>query len=77
MTTAVAESLADLVTLAHSNQDLVHYWCCSPDVALCGVDLMGHRQVDESTDAMCKLCEYLCTNQMPCASAQCPERIRF
>lgn len=39
-----------------------HYYCCNPDVALCGTDLTGHPYVDD--EVTCLIC--LAVEDYPC-----------
>lgn len=44
--------------------DLTHWWCCNPDIGICGTDLTNTPEVDDDTDVDCTVCTDL-VNQ-PC-----------
>lgn len=49
----------------------MHLYCCSPDVALCGVDL-SHGEDGEDTDPIdCIRCEVIHEAGLPCGAPFC------
>jgi hypothetical protein len=40
-----------------TGDDWTHAFChCDPDVAICGADLAGYEDTDDSDDQLCPLC---------------------
>jgi hypothetical protein len=70
------------VTLAESKpverlttgpEDVAHWYCCNPDVSLCGLDLGGCEDVDPGpAPADCALCADVYASDQPCAAEGCP-----
>jgi hypothetical protein len=58
-------SAATRVRPRSDDDDLSHYYCCDPDVALCGADL-STVPVDESVDTDCVVCVDLDAAFLPC-----------
>lgn len=50
-----------------------HYYCCDPDVALCGADISGEEEDvgDDDLEQLCPMCEVL--DDRPCGAAGCPD----
>lgn len=71
MTTATL--LPTPVETPTGDDDPVHYFCCNPDVALCGVDLED-IDVDYSTEDPdeCRLCVYSIDEALSCSLSGCP-----
>lgn len=62
MTAPLALGLLDQVT---GNAGNVHWYCCDPDRALCGVDLTGTPEVSTAVAVDCLNCHYLVPDACP------------
>lgn len=62
-TTAPTETPA---RLRSDDDDLAHYYCCDPDIALCGADLSTTSE-DESIETDCVVCVDLDATSAPCS----------
>lgn len=73
MSTATLAELAASAPAA-GDSDLNHYYCCDPNVALCGTDISAMPETDEDID--CVVCADLEPTMAytPCASPACPNR---
>ena len=72
MSVASLPILAPVATA--EDDDLIHTYCCDPNVALCGLyDPDGHwvDQVDPTDE--CVVCVDL--EDGPCAALDCPDRV--
>lgn len=80
MTTAIlpdaiaTDILSAAVESNTDDDDLDHWVCCDPDVALCGKSVAGQPMATFSV-ASCMLCEFEFDNPSACQSPDCPWRV--
>jgi hypothetical protein len=59
-------------TVGDDNPDITHYYCCDPNLAMCGLDIANHPWVDDTNpDTDCRLCVYIQDNNLPCPHPTC------
>ncbi len=53
---------------ATGGDDVTHYYCCDPNIAMCGLDLTNHAYVDDDEEDGddCRLCAYIDDENLPC-----------
>lgn len=52
--------------------DLVHFWCCDQNVAMCGADISDEPLVpDASAEEVCTLCRIVDDNRWACPVPGC------
>lgn len=52
--------------------DVIHLYCCRPDVAVCGEDLTGGEDVPEDEPGdRCIRCLFIDEANLPCGAAFC------
>lgn len=58
------------------DDDPDHYYCCDPDIAMCGADLTGVDDIgdDGVVDPLCPLCAYVEDHYLPCPVPGCAGR---
>ena len=45
--------------MTDDGDDLIHRYCCNPDVALCGTDLSGEDDCEVTDETECIVCAHL------------------
>lgn len=40
----------------HGPADTVHWWCCNPDIGICGTDLTSTPEAPDDTEVTCVVC---------------------
>lgn len=71
MTTTHTE--ADPRHTTDAGDDIVHLFCCDPDLAMCGMDLTGAMATDDEFDNdPCVVSDDLLYE--PCGDPDCPDR---
>lgn len=57
------------------DNDYEHWWCCDPDIALCGADISKDESWDEdeidTLENPCPKCEEIKSFRLPCGTEWC------
>jgi hypothetical protein len=55
-----------------SGDDADHYYCCDPDIAMCGADLTAVvENPDMPLEDVCRYCLYIDDEDLPCPVEGC------
>lgn len=71
------DTWADVIAHLGAGDDLVHYFCCDPDRAMCGEDLTGAfvDDGDEDDGDDCQACVDVLDVGEPCGAPLCRLRV--
>lgn len=68
MTTA---TLPAAVSVNTTDDDTDHWYCCNPDVAMCGLDISSAPFVRTDPRRLCPLCDLVDVEGLPCPVPGC------